>query len=279
MTNIFVYQIYYNDESKAALDLGFIPLDNSRNERPDWREYHPIRKFLLSTKLEHDAYYGFLSSRFQSKTGLSAAQVKTFIKYNDGADVILFSPHFDKCALNINIFQQGEMHHQSLMQESANFFKLIGLDVDIRTLVNDLTNTIFANYFVAKPTFWRDWFKLTEQLYDLCELASSKSLGLLAATPYNDTMDLQLKVFLIERLATFLLSTETRYKTATYDPTLFPMPPALGAFLHQMLMCDALKIAYRRHGNAKYMYEFLALRDHVISKIIEGRQPPPGTTT
>ena len=39
-------------------------LDNLRNERPDWREYWPIRRFLLEGTPDPDAFYGFFSPRF-----------------------------------------------------------------------------------------------------------------------------------------------------------------------------------------------------------------------
>lgn len=46
MTNLHIHQIFYSDDTRRTLDPGFIPLDNLANERPDWREYWPIRKFL-----------------------------------------------------------------------------------------------------------------------------------------------------------------------------------------------------------------------------------------
>ena len=61
-------------------DPGFDVLDNSANERPDWYEYWPIRKFLLNETLDENAFYGFLSPKFKLKTNLSAAEVRDFIK-------------------------------------------------------------------------------------------------------------------------------------------------------------------------------------------------------
>ena len=84
-----LYQIYYSEQSRAQLDPGFLPLDNSANERPDWREYWPIRRFLLDNPLDPQTYYGFFSPKFREKTGLDAAAVQRFIEQQDGAaDVI-----------------------------------------------------------------------------------------------------------------------------------------------------------------------------------------------
>jgi len=46
-----IFQIYYSNATREALDPGFVPLDNIRNERPDWREYWPIRRHLLNNSL------------------------------------------------------------------------------------------------------------------------------------------------------------------------------------------------------------------------------------
>ena len=42
---IFIYQIYYSKETRSKLDPGFIPLDNTENQRPDWREFWCIKSF------------------------------------------------------------------------------------------------------------------------------------------------------------------------------------------------------------------------------------------
>ena len=98
-----VYQIYYSEGTKAQNDMGFIQLDNLLNVRPDWREYWPIRQFLLSVKLEDDTRYGFFSPKFREKTGLEASDVMNFIE-NDDSDVVIFSPYFVQSALFFNVF-------------------------------------------------------------------------------------------------------------------------------------------------------------------------------
>ena len=88
-----IFQIYYSEATQLQNDPGFIPLDNLGNERPDWREYWPIRNYLLNNQLDKDTHYGFLSPKFEAKTTLNAQKVVEFIG-NDESDVILFSPLF-----------------------------------------------------------------------------------------------------------------------------------------------------------------------------------------
>src|SRR5882672_7607341 len=71
MHAMHIYQILNHYTSRQELDPGFRVLDNSTNERPDWFEYWPIRRFLLNEALDEDAFYGFLSPKFKLKTSLS----------------------------------------------------------------------------------------------------------------------------------------------------------------------------------------------------------------
>ena len=52
-SRVHAFQIFYNDATRAAVDPAFQPLDNSANERPDWYEYWPIRRFF------HDNFQRF----------------------------------------------------------------------------------------------------------------------------------------------------------------------------------------------------------------------------
>jgi hypothetical protein len=265
MANIYIYQIYYDDLSRAALDPGFIPLDNSSNERPDWFEYHPIRKFLLENKLADNAYYGFFSPKFGSKTNLSSDKVKNFIVENEGVDIALFCHLFDQSAFFQNVFWQGEAHHPGLLEISQKFAADVGIDVDIRNLVTDSTNTIFSNYFVAKSMFWTKWFDIAEQLYKRAEESKNGS-SMIAATRYKNAIGIHQKVFLMERLATLLLSTSDIYKVAIYEPTELPLLSPNVPFASQAVVLDALKLAYRRLKNKRYLDEYRYFVREVIEK-------------
>src|SRR5580658_2070876 len=99
MHAMHIYQILNHYTSRQELDPDFAVLDNSANERPDWFEYWPIRKFLLGEALDENAYYGFLSPKFGLKTGLSSAAVREFVLAADAAaEVILFSPSIHNSA-------------------------------------------------------------------------------------------------------------------------------------------------------------------------------------
>src|ERR1700686_3803589 len=106
MHPMHIYQILNHYPSREELDPGFKVLDNSANERPDWLEYWPIRKFLLDEALDEDAFYGFLSPKFKLKSNLSSDVVREFILAGDAAaDVVLLSPSIHNSAYYLNVFE------------------------------------------------------------------------------------------------------------------------------------------------------------------------------
>jgi hypothetical protein len=48
MPDIKLYQIVYSQKTLENIGAGYLPLDNLDGARNDWREYWPIRKFLLT---------------------------------------------------------------------------------------------------------------------------------------------------------------------------------------------------------------------------------------
>src|SRR5271167_4752328 len=106
MHPLHIYQILNHYTSRQELDSGFGVLDNSSNERPDWYEYWPIRKFLLNEPLNEECFYGFLSPSFKRKTNLTAAGIRDFVNREKwAADVVIVSPSLHLTAYYWNVFQ------------------------------------------------------------------------------------------------------------------------------------------------------------------------------
>jgi len=259
MHSVHTYQILNHYTSRQELDPGFDVLDNSGNERPDWYEYWPIRKFLLNEKLDESAFYGFLSPKFKLKTNLSAAEVRDFIQASGPAtEVALFSPSIHNSAFFLNVFEHGNAEHPGLMQVAKDFFARINHPQPLEDLVSDSRNTVHSNYFIAKPRFWRAWLAITEQLFAIAEIPEDP-LGIQLRTPtqYRGRRDVQMKIFLMERVATWILITDPSYAAFVHDPfasrsRIYKLPVAI--------ICDSLKIAYATQGRGQYKDVFLMLR-------------------
>lgn len=253
-----IFQIYYSEVTRQQLDPGFIPLDNKANTRPDWREFHPIHSHLSQATLDDSTYYGFFSPKFHQKTGLMADKVFSFIAEDTSADVIFFSPFCDMQSLFLNCFLQGEFIHPGLLPCMDGLIAQANLDLDLREVVMDSTNTIFCNYFVARPKFWREWLKLGEQVFLLAETQGPLYDDLNRVTDYGDGA--QMKVFVIERLASLLLI-QGNWTTRSFNPfnlSVSQIKPFCN-LLDISIICDALKQAYRRHRYKAYITQFQTL--------------------
>ena len=251
-----IYQILNHYTSRQELDPGFLVLDNSGNERPDWFEYWPIRKFLLGELLDENVFYGFLSPKFQLKTQLTSAAVREFILAADAdVDVILFSPSIHNSAYYLNVFEHGDSEHPGLKRVAAQLFERLDRPCDLDDLVSDSRNTVHSNYFIAKPRFWWAWLAVNEIMFDIAESAADPlGAALCAPTAYRGAGNVQMKIFVMERVATWLLTVDGTFKTRVRDPfvarsRIYKLPVAI--------VCDALKIAYATQGRGQYKDVFL----------------------
>ncbi|TDR33035.1 hypothetical protein [Hydromonas duriensis] len=258
MNRLFIHQIFYNETTRQHLDPGFIPLNNLRNERPDWYEFWPIYQYLrahLNTMDEQD-YYGFLSPNFTQKMGLSSTDVIHFIhqRFQPDVDAYVLSPFWDQIAFFRNVFEQGEFWHQGLMDLSSQFFQRVGIQTNLSQLITHSQNTAYCNYIIAKPRFWRRWLWLAEQLFEMVETGKDDfSQQLSGATFYRKKGVYPMKTFVQERLATFILATED-FQTVAYDT--FSLPASLAMennpYCLTLLACDAYKQAFLRTGNRTF---------------------------
>jgi hypothetical protein len=257
MTVCKIHQIYYSPESFAALDPGFIPLDNTHG-RQDWMEYWPIRQYFLNTPVGDDELVGFFSPRFFEKTGLTATDVHEHIQANPGHDVYLFNPYFHLAAWHPNLFIQGEASHPGLIKALENILKKINIDLKIDELIMSSINTVYCNYFVANVKFWKEWLTLCEFIFQISEIKDSRnSIELNRKTKYVRG-DMSMQIFIIERIASLLLSISNEwrispkyiYKSITYQ-TKKELP-----FLEKMKVLDALKTSFIISNNSLFLNSY-----------------------
>lgn len=259
MATAHVYQILNHYTPARALDPGFGVLDNSANERPDWFEYWPIRKFLLNERLDEDAFYGFLSPKFEVKTNLTAAELQAFVR-DEGAvaDVLLFSPSIHNSAYYWNVFDHGDAEHPGLRDVARQLLERVGRRGDFESLVTDSRNTVHSNFFLAKPRFWREWLAINEKMFEIAESgADALGAALRTATAYRGQTAVHMKIFVMERIATWILAGEGGFVARVRDPfaarsRIYKLPVAI--------VCDALKIAFATQGRGQYRDVFNLVR-------------------
>lgn len=259
-----LFSIAWSRDTLLQTDPDIAILDNSANLRPDWREYWPMRNFLMHAALDEDAYYGFLSPKFTSKTGLTGASVIQFMHERPGADVYTFSPQADMGAFFLNVFEQGETFDPGFLATCQDLLEHMGQPVDLRSLVMDSRHIVFSNFIVAKPAFWRHWLSLCEKIFQLAE-ASESPLAAKVNAPTTYPGQVPRKVFIIERMASLLLTRGAWWCTpySTFQCAWSALPTA--QFRYEAIASDALKLAYNKTQDKAFLNAYGELRSRIFS--------------
>ncbi|HEY8027096.1 MAG TPA: hypothetical protein VIF60_21325 [Burkholderiaceae bacterium] len=258
-----LYQIAYSDETWASVPKDFLALDNRANLRPDWAEYWPIRNFLLSETLDENALYGFVSPRFAEKLLCTAADIADFVaSLPQDVDVAAFSPYFDFRVMFRNVFEQGEFFHPGLFDLSQRAFAEFIPGLNLHELTMSASNTIYCNYFAAKPHFWRKWLALGERIYSMAESSKHPAAPALNRG-YAHRGANQAKVFVMERMVSLLLAREKTCKVALFgETTLSDIFPEATAELLQRL--EVLKTRSLQ-GDPRALHEFYEIQHEILS--------------
>lgn len=264
--NCRIFHIAYSEETYQSATPPFEVLDHRTNPRPDWREYWPMREYLLGHTLNENEFIGFFSPRFHEKTGLSAEQTMTFMSSVDpSVDVVTFSPQPDMGAFFINVFEQNDTFDPGFLATAQRFVnelgEPLGIKYDLMQLLMDSREVVFSNYFVAKPAFWRRWLQVCEVLFNLCESEQCSQLQLELTQTTSYPGQVPRKVFLMERIASLLLTIDKSFKVHNYNTFACAWSNSnLGLRKEDAIYCDALKIAEKAQPNAGYLSLFGKLR-------------------
>lgn len=268
------YQIVYDDASRSQLDPGFEALENHGSARPDWFEYWPIRNYLRTATLDESTLYGFVSPQFYEKTRLSAAKVHHFIHLSEDADVYTFSPFPCHGATFLNVFEQGGFFTPGFVQLANAFFEDIGESCNLGELVNHWGTTVFCNYFFAKPRFWREWLRICELLREKTDAAAySESLNeeLLYVRENGESKTVQNKVFILERIASYILARNEGFKAINFPALLMPVSGTHINLVLEIYLLDELKRRYLQTGNTALLDQYRCEQKHVIKIAWPGR--------
>lgn len=262
------FQIHYDAASRAALDPDFEPLDNAGSPRPDWYEYWPIREFFRAQPaLDEAACIGFFSPLFRSKTGLTGAQVRAFAAAAGEAEVITFSPHPCHGAVFYNVFEQGANCFTGFLDVAAPFVRAIDPAVRLEHLVNDSRNTVYANYFLARPRFWRDWNAVLERLFEMAEtpgapLHAALNAPVRYAKDDGESKPAQMKIMVMERIASLLLAGGA-YAVRNYPPFELPVSAPFAGRQAELAALDRLKVEYARSRDQGVLRQYVEGRDRL----------------
>ncbi|MBM3336096.1 MAG: hypothetical protein FJY60_00130 [Betaproteobacteria bacterium] len=256
-----VFQISYSPEIRKTLDPGFEVMGDESNPRPEWFEYWHIRSFLKSEVFDENTFYGFFSPKFKEKTKLSAGKVFDYIERHKESDVILFSPYLDQSALFLNIIEQGWFAHPQLKLIFEKVCSRYFDGIDHELIVTTTENTVFSNYFVAKPSFWARWFDICEDLFSIVEQGQDP-LGIEIAgnTRYKESKA-SIRTFVFERIATLILFSEKKWKVKSHPSHECAVGRDRAAKSTNLLLAlDALKTRFVQTGSMEYLKAYFDIR-------------------
>jgi hypothetical protein len=260
-----IFQIFYNKTTCENNDKGFLQLDNSTNTRSDWREYHPIRNYILTHSLEINEYIGFFSPKFKEKTGLSSHDVYEYLEERT-EDVVSFSPFFDAVSFNTNTFEQGEISHPGIIDTFNLAFSLLDPKIILKDLIMPSKRMIYCNFFVAKKDFWLEWLHHCERLFIIAERGESQLSFLLNRVVNHLPNGCPAKVFVIERMASYILTTQKKWTVNAYDPLQLPYEITSKAVsLDDLIILSALKTAYWDTSELGFLKLFHEIRWKIYS--------------
>lgn len=269
MSAIHIYQIYYNEQTQAQLDPGFIPLDNTANERPEWYEFWVIKSFLEQNTLADDAFYGFLSPKFFDKTRLTAQQLKALmVPHQANTDVFLLASAWSQLAYFQNPFEQGEFWHPGIFNLSQQLVDALGLGIRLDQMVTSSHNFAFCNYIVARKSYWLAWKQLADAFFDLVETRQDALGEVLRGQTSYVSKWAPMRAFVQERLPAIVLQ-QNRYRTCALDDAEHfyiarNVFRSFGVYERATLqMCNLLKYRYYLDGNPEHLRSYHHIRQNI----------------
>jgi hypothetical protein len=253
-----IYQIFYDQKTKDNLDPKFIPFDNTNPSEPSWFEFEPIKKILESHIFDENEFIGIFSHRFFEKTGMTGSDVFA-IAEKSKSEVISFSPDLQASVLYLNSFIQADSKHPGFLSCAQKAYEHIGFGIDLNNLVSSHVRTIFANFWVAKYSFWKVWFKYALKLYFLSSNKSqfiSKKMNEL--TLHRGVKSTPFKVFILERLITVLLEDLNIDAELAID---YHKYYSNGNFsnerIKEIFLLDSLKLSFRKNKDSALLNLYL----------------------
>lgn len=265
-----IHQIFYDAATRAALAPNVVPLDNT-GPCDGWFEFRPILEFLRSRDLEPTTYYGFLSPRFEAKTGIRPGDIPRYLTRAPDCDALLLSSDQVSLTRWRNVWIQGETAHPGLIDAAETFLATLGPRPDLLRDISHLRTSVFSNYIVARPAFWRRWQAIAEAYLSFVE---NDPAGMRHCEPvrYTHGRGYPLKAFVQERLAARVLS-EGQFDVA------HPLTPATRRFLgpadsQVLLQADRMKRHAATSGQESLILLHRLLGRRLRARLETKRRPP-----
>lgn len=149
-----IYQCFYKNSQENLLDKHFEKLDNTKNLKPELREYY-LNKICYEKATEQKLdLWGCFSINYKSKMNISGIEIINSIKKNEGYDIYFFNPFYDVSAHYYNVWENLYFHNNKSIKILEKLFPL--LQIDLKNLYEPMNTDemFYCCYFVANKRFW-----------------------------------------------------------------------------------------------------------------------------
>ncbi|QWD76230.1 hypothetical protein ICV32_00690 [Polynucleobacter sp. MWH-UH24A] len=173
------------------------------------------------------------------------------------------SIRWDQIAFFINPFEQGECHHPGIIKNTQKFLNSINFDLNLSDLVTHSMSSVFSNYIIAKPIYWKSWLDLANKFYTYAK----DNLEVNNATMHRGASNIALKVFIQERLSSIILS---RHRFKVITPEIGINGPITLDFFENdyrtrrlLTSLDLMKEKFCNSGDQIFLQAFYKLRKEI----------------
>lgn len=252
---IKIHQIFYKEEQRPHLDPAFIPYDNSGSRPPHNFEYSVFVTNFMQGRIQ-EALTGFVSWKFNQKTGVTGKDFMGFIESHPGYDVYFINPFPDQSCFR-NVWEQGDHFHPRLTEITRELLTKAGYRIDLKSFDNRMDSLCYCNYWVGTPEFWRKYMDFIRPLYKyITEKATSEELEILNVKA-DKLIEAPYPPFIFERMfSTFLaLNPGIRRCPYEYDSSqLKKKYPKISGLLESMRDASRDRKTILYHFNRRLLY-------------------------
>ena len=206
--DVKVYQINY-DSNQPGGDSSFLPYDNSHNNCNriyNHREYKVFLEAYTNRLCESGCYTGFVSRKFNKKTGWTGREFIDQIKGDDFSQQV----YFVNCGPRVkNVWSHGERRHSGIISLTQEVLDILNIDINISSVHQDANKTCFCNYWVGSPEFWDKYITFTEPIYSYLAHDTSPKLREKLYAKADKGITCGYIPFIMERLFTTLLCVDS----------------------------------------------------------------------
>jgi hypothetical protein len=236
VSNTEIFQIYFDDWHKDHLSSRFTPLLNTKND--GFYEVGVMRRAFKDGLIKKDQKSGFVSWRFEKKSGLKDKRLLEFCQSEPTADICILNPFPELIGQYRNVWLQGAESHPGLLTAAQRVFDAAKIPIELLDMVNTTDNTSYCNYWCATYDFWQAFMDFVEPFFKIFEDSRHPvSLEIRGDARYQGGATFI--PFFLERLVSTFLVSNPHYRVVSFKWTPDELISALHGLRSQLNLCEA----------------------------------------